>query len=144
MSKSNEALATRREVLVGGVAVLASIAVPARAFAFSTPTASLTGSPSPDQGDLHMSYVTTKDGTQIFYKDWGKGPVVTFSHGWPLNADAWDPQLVFLVRQGFRVVAHDRRGHGRSTQTTTGNDMDTYADDLAALIEALDLKDATL
>jgi non-heme chloroperoxidase len=91
-----------------------------------------------------MSTITTKDSAQIFYKDWGKGPVVTFSHGWPLNADAWDPQLVFLVRQGFRVVAHDRRGHGRSTQTTAGNDMDTYADDLAALIEALDLKDATL
>src|ERR1700691_5824837 len=143
MSKSNEALATRREVLVGGVAVLASIAVPARAFAFSTPTASLTGSPSPDQGDLHMSYVTTKDGTQIFYKDWGKGPVVTFSHGWPLNADAWDPQMLFLVQHGYRCVAVDRRGHGRSTQPATGNDMDGYADDLPGVIRAPKPKNGT-
>src|SRR3954470_5695060 len=91
-----------------------------------------------------MSTVTTKDGTQIFYKDWGTGPVVTFSHGWPLNADAWDTQLFFLAQNGFRVVAHDRRGHGRSSQPTSGNDMNGYADDLAAVIEALDLKDATL
>jgi non-heme chloroperoxidase len=91
-----------------------------------------------------MSTITTKDGTQIFYKDWGTGPVVTFSHGWPLNADAWDTQLFFLAQNGFRVVAHDRRGHGRSSQPTSGNDMNGYADDLAAVIEALDLKDATL
>jgi non-heme chloroperoxidase len=91
-----------------------------------------------------MSTITTKDGTQIYYKDWGKGPVVTFSHGWPLNADAWDGQMLFLVQKGFRVVAHDRRGHGRSSQASTGNDMNGYADDLAAVIEALDLKDATL
>ena len=91
-----------------------------------------------------MSYITTKDGRQIYYKDWGKGPAVTFSHGWPLNADAWDGQMLFLAQRGFRVVAHDRRGHGRSTQTSIGNDMDGYADDLAAVIEALDLKEATL
>jgi non-heme chloroperoxidase len=91
-----------------------------------------------------MSTITTPDGTEIYYKDWGSGPVVTFSHGWPLSADAWDGQLLFLVEQGYRVVAHDRRGHGRSSQPTTGNDMDGYADDLAALIEALDLSDATL
>ena len=91
-----------------------------------------------------MSYITTKDGRQIYYKDWGKGPPVTFSHGWPLNADAWDGQMFFLAQQGFRVVAHDRRGHGRSTQTPVGNDMNGYADDLAAVIEALDLKDVTL
>jgi non-heme chloroperoxidase len=91
-----------------------------------------------------MSTITTKDGTQIYYKDWGKGPVVTFSHGWPLNADAWDGQMFFLVKNGYRCVAVDRRGHGRSTQVSTGNDMDGYADDLAAVIEALDLKDATL
>ena len=88
--------------------------------------------------------ITTKDGTEIYYKDWGKGPVVTFSHGWPLSADAWDGQMLFLVQKGFRVVAHDRRGHGRSSQTSSGNDMDGYADDLAAVIEALDLNDATL
>ena len=88
--------------------------------------------------------ITTKDGTEIYYKDWGEGPVVTFSHGWPLNADAWDGQMLFLVQNGFRVVAHDRRGHGRSSQTSSRNDMDGYADDLAAVIEALDLNDATL
>ena len=91
-----------------------------------------------------MSTITTKDGTQIFYKDWGTGPVVNLSHGLPLNADAWDTQLFFLAQNGFRVVAHDRRGHGRSSQPTSGNDMNGYADDLAAVIEALDLKDATL
>ena len=88
--------------------------------------------------------ITTKDGTEIYYKDWGEGPVVTFSHGWPLSSDAWDGQMLFLVRNGFRVVAHDRRGHGRSSQASSGNDMDGYADDLAAVIEALDLKDAIL
>ena len=92
----------------------------------------------------HGSYITTKDGTEIYYKDWGDGPVVTFSHGWPLNADAWDGQMLFLLQKGFRVIAHDRRGHGRSNQTSTGNDMNGYADDLAALVEALDLNDATM
>jgi non-heme chloroperoxidase len=91
-----------------------------------------------------MSTITVKDGTTIYYKDWGKGPAVTFSHGWPLNADAWDGQMLFLMQKGFRVVAHDRRGHGRSSQATIGNDMNGYADDLAAVIEALDLKDVTL
>jgi len=91
-----------------------------------------------------MSTITTKDGTSIFYKDWGKGPVVTFSHGWPLNADAWDGQMHFLAEHGFRVVAHDRRGHGRSSQANCGNDMNGYADDLAAVIETLDLKNVTL
>ncbi len=91
-----------------------------------------------------MSTITTKDGTQIYYKDWGKGPVVTFSHGWPLNSDAWDGQMFFLVKHGYRCVAVDRRGHGRSSQPSSGNDMNGYADDLAAVIEALDLRDATL
>jgi non-heme chloroperoxidase len=93
---------------------------------------------------MHMSTITVKDGTTIYYKDWGTGPVVTFSHGWPLSADAWDGQMLFLAQHGFRVVAHDRRGHGRSSQASTGNDMDGYADDLAAVIEALDLRDITL
>jgi non-heme chloroperoxidase len=91
-----------------------------------------------------MSTITVKDGTTIYYKDWGKGPVVTFSHGWPLSSDAWDGQMLFLAQNGFRVVAHDRRGHGRSSQPSSGNDMNGYADDLAAVIEALDLKAATL
>ena len=91
-----------------------------------------------------MSTITSKDGTRIYYKDWGKGPVVSFSHGWPLSSDAWDGQMLFLAQQGFRVVAHDRRGHGRSSQASSGNDMDGYADDLAAVIEALDLRDAAL
>jgi non-heme chloroperoxidase len=93
---------------------------------------------------MSSSTVTTKDGTKIYYKDWGEGPVITFSHGWPLSSDAWDGQMLFLVHNGFRVVAHDRRGHGRSSQASSGNDMDSYADDLAAVIEALDLKDAML
>jgi non-heme chloroperoxidase len=88
--------------------------------------------------------ITTTDGTTIFYKDWGSGPPVVFSHGWPLNADAWDDQMVFLGSHGYRCIAHDRRGHGRSSQPWDGNDLDTYADDLAALIERLDLRDATL
>jgi non-heme chloroperoxidase len=91
-----------------------------------------------------MSTIKTKDGTEIYYKDWGKGPAVTFSHGWPLSSDAWDGQMLFLAQNGFRVVAHDRRGHGRSSQASSGNDMNGYADDLAAVIEALDLKDATM
>jgi non-heme chloroperoxidase len=91
-----------------------------------------------------MSTITTRDGTQIFYKDSGVGQPVTFSHGWPLNADAWDAQMVFLAQHGYRVIAHDRRSHGRSSQTWTGNDMDTYADDLAALVDALDLKDMVM
>jgi len=91
-----------------------------------------------------MSTITTSDGTEIYYKAWGKGPVVTFSHGWPLSSDAWDGQMLFLAQHGYRVVAHDRRGHGRSSQASSGNDMNGYADDLAALMEALDLQDATL
>ena len=92
------------------------------------------------------SYVTTKDGVILYYKDWGPrdGQVVTFSHGWPLNSDSWESQMMFLASKGYRVVAHDRRGHGRSSQPWEGNDMDHYADDLAAVLEALDLKDATL
>jgi non-heme chloroperoxidase len=96
------------------------------------------------KGTRTVNTITSKDGTQIYYKDWGRGPVVTFSHGWPLNADMWDGQMLFLAQQGFRVVAHDRRGHGRSEQASANNDMNGYADDLAAVIETLDLKNVTV
>lgn len=89
-----------------------------------------------------MPTLNIKDGTQIYFKDWGSGQPVVFSHGWPLSSDAWEDQMIFLAERGFRCIAHDRRGHGRSSQPWLGNDMDTYADDLAALVEALDLRDA--
>lgn len=89
-----------------------------------------------------MATITSKDGTTIYYKDWGKGQPIVFSHGWPLSSDDWDAQMLFFDQHGYRVIAHDRRGHGRSTQTWDGNDMDTYADDLAQLTEKLDLRDA--
>jgi len=91
-----------------------------------------------------MSTVTTKDGTEIYYKDWGAGEPVVLSHGWPLSSEAWAGQMLFLTQHGYRVIAHDRRGHGRSSQTSSGNDMNTYADDLAAVIDHLDLKNAVL
>jgi non-heme chloroperoxidase len=91
-----------------------------------------------------MATVTTKDGTNIYYKDWGTGQPIVFSHGWPLSADDWDGQMLFFGQKGYRVIAHDRRGHGRSDQTSGGNDMDTYADDLAVVFEKLDLKDAII
>jgi len=88
-----------------------------------------------------MATITTKDGTEIYYKDWGKGKPIVFSHGWPLTADAWEDQMIFLAARGYRCIAHDRRGHGRSSQPWDGNDMDTYADDLNELVHALDLRD---
>src|SRR5437660_9987957 len=89
-----------------------------------------------------MSAITVQDGTRIYYKDWGSGQPVVFSHGWPLSADAWEDQMLFLAERGYRCLAHDRRGHGRSEQPWAGNEMDTYADDLAALVETLDLTKA--
>jgi len=91
-----------------------------------------------------MPTITTTDGTEIYYKDWGTGPVIAFSHGWPLNADAWDAHMLYFSQQGFRTIAHDRRGHGRSTQTSGGNDMNTYADDLETLFSALNLQGITM
>lgn len=108
----------------------------------TAPTGALGASLRPEAP--RSSYIAANDGTQIFYKDWGAGPPVVFSHGWPLNADAWDDQLMFLASRGYRTIAHDRRGHGRSGQPWTGNNMDTYADDLGALLEQLDLNDVTL
>jgi non-heme chloroperoxidase len=95
---------------------------------------------TPIRGDS-MNTITTRDGASIYFKDWGTGPAVVFSHGWPLNADAWDDQMLFLAERGFRAIAHDRRGHGRSSQPWAGNDLDTYADDLASLVASLDLAD---
>jgi len=95
-------------------------------------------------GTSSANFITGEDGTPIYFKDWGHGPVVTFSHGWPLNADAWDGQMLFLARNGFRVIAHDRRGHGRSGQASSGNDMNSYADDLSAVFETLDLRNVTM
>jgi len=97
-----------------------------------------------ERGQKNMSKIMMKDGTQIYYKDWGDGQAVVFSHGWPLSADSWESQMVFLASKGYRCIAHDRRGHGRSGQPWNGNEMDTYADDLSELIESLNLKNATL
>ncbi|MER8911869.1 alpha/beta hydrolase [Mesorhizobium sp. M0854] len=133
---------SRRDVMLAGLISTAAAGLP-RAASATSRKKNLPSSPS-IKGTKTMSTITTKDGTEIYYKDWGKGPVVTFSHGWPLNSDAWDGQMLFLAHNGFRVVAHDRRGHGRSSQATSGNDMNGYADDLAAVIEALDLRNATL
>ncbi|MER9661512.1 alpha/beta hydrolase [Mesorhizobium sp. M0159] len=133
---------SRRDVLLAGLISTVAAGLP-RAASATSRKQNLPSSPS-IKGTKTMSTITTKDGTEIYYKDWGKGPVVTFSHGWPLNSDAWDGQMLFFAHNGFRVVAHDRRGHGRSSQATSGNDMNGYADDLAAVIEALDLRDATL
>jgi non-heme chloroperoxidase len=134
---------TRRELLVGGTAIVAAGALPVAAFAATTKGSGFPRDTS-RKGEFSMTTITTKDGTTIYYKDWGKGQPVVFSHGWPLSADAWDSQMLFLGQHGYRVIAHDRRGHGRSSQPWNGNDMDTYADDLATMIEALDLQNATL
>ena len=133
---------TRRRMLSASAGVASAVAMsglPAVASAASG-TAAHTG----NGHQRGASYVKAKDGTEIYFKDWGTGTPVVFSHGWPLSADAWDPQMLFLVNQGYRVIAHDRRGHGRSGQPSAGNDMDTYADDLAAVLDALDVRNAML
>ena len=133
--------ASRRKLLVGSTVGAAAASV--ASMAALTPVAAV-AAPAAGSHAKQGHYVITKDGTRIFYKDWGSGRPVVFSHGWPLDADAWDSQMLFLVQKGFRVIAHDRRGHGRSDQPATGNNMDTYADDLAAVLDALDIKGATL
>ena len=128
---------SRRELLLGGAVVLLTSAVPSPSAESTYASAS-----SFHSGDMKMDTITTKDGVTLFYKDWGTGQPIVFSHGWPLSADDWDAQMMFFLDHGFRVIAHDRRGHGRSTQTATGHDMDHYADDLAALTAHLNLKNA--
>ncbi len=128
---------SRRTALIGTLGGLTALGLPGHANA--TSPISIGGKEANSRGSI-----ATKDGARIFYKDWGSGTPVLFSHGWPLSADAWDDQLLFFASQGFRAIAHDRRGHGRSDQTTNGNDMDTYGDDLSAVIEQLDLRDVVL
>ncbi|MGF6985680.1 non-heme chloroperoxidase [Paraburkholderia atlantica] len=140
---------TRRRLLSAGAGMAGAAAAMASFSANAAGAASNAGAAgaSHARGTGHHhggGYVNAKDGTPIYFKDWGTGTPVVFSHGWPLSADAWDAQMLFLVNQGYRVIAHDRRGHGRSGQPSEGNDMDTYADDLAAVLDALDVKGAML
>jgi non-heme chloroperoxidase len=143
MSKSKMPI-SRREVLIGGAAAVAAARLPLPAAADQPKPASTPAPQKQVRGETYINRITTKDGISLFYKDWGTGPTLSFSHGWPLSADAWDAQMFFLGQQGYRVVAHDRRGHGRSEQTWTGNEYDTFADDLAELLEKRDLEEVTL
>lgn len=127
---------TRREAILAGATLPLALAAPGFAAEKATPQ------PQKGTASMTQSYVTTKDGVEIFYKDWGTGQPIVFHHGWPLSADDWDAQMIYFVNQGFRVIAHDRRGHGRSTQVSDGHDMDHYAADVAALAEHLDLREA--
>ena len=132
---------SRRMFLITGISFAAAGSVPIAALA-ATEKTNAAAVAHFTEGRQTMSTITTKDGTEIFYKDWGKGQPIVFSHGWPLSADDWDAQMMFFLNHGYRVIAHDRRGHGRSSQTADGHDMDHYADDLAALTAHLDLGNA--
>ena len=136
--------ALRRNLLIAGVGGLAAACTPRLPPAPSNPSTSNGNGADPRKGKSTMTNITTRDGTSLYYKDWGTGKPVVFSHGWPLSSDSWEAQMLHLAENGYRCIAHDRRGHGRSSQPWTGNDMDTYADDLATVIETLDLAGVTL
>jgi len=144
MATSSSHDASRRRFIVQGAGVAGAVALGPSLMSgqLFASTSNVNHHSSTAKGTSNMSTITTKDGTTIFYKDWGKGQPVVFSHGWPLSADDWDAQMLFFLGQGYRVIALDRRGHGRSSQTSDGNDMDHYASDLAQLTETLDLRDA--
>src|SRR5258706_2661397 len=131
---------SRRQFLSRGATIVAAASLPTAISKASEPSNTPKSSGQSNGGPTDT--ITTKDGVEIFYKDWGKGQPIVFSHGWPLSADDWDTQMLFFLNHGYRVIAHDRRGHGRSTQTGDGHDMDHYADDLAALTAHLNLKNA--
>jgi non-heme chloroperoxidase len=135
-------MSRRRFVATAGIAAGSLVAGTAMAAEGAVTKASTAAKPAPGKRHAESALFTTKDGVELFYKDWGTGQPIFFHHGWPLSSDDWDAQMVFFLAKGFRVIAYDRRGHGRSTQTITGNDMDTYASDVAELVRHLDLKDA--
>jgi non-heme chloroperoxidase len=136
---------SRRQLLGIGALAVASFSVPLSALAEPRPTTQPAASSGSTKGKQTMNTtITTKDGTQLYYKDWGTGQPIVFSHGWPLNSDSWESQMLFLASRGYRCVAHDRRGHGRSSQPWTGHEMNTYADDLATVMDKLDLKNAVM
>jgi non-heme chloroperoxidase len=136
---------SRRHLLRGGALAMAGLGLPLSALAETLPATRTAAPRGIRKGKPTMSNtITTKDGTTLYYKDWGAGQPIVFSHGWPLNSDSWEAQMLFLASQGYRCVAHDRRGHGRSSQPWTGHEMNTYADDLATVMDKLDLRNAVL
>src|SRR5690348_8059878 len=144
MPEQRSVVMSRRAFLFGGASIAGIASLPKRPTINAVPPGAVAvlddATHVTERRD--MKSITTKDGVEIFYKDWGKGSPIVFSHGWPLSSDDWDAQMLFFLGKGYRVIAHDRRGHGRSTQTSEGHDMDHYADDLAALTEHLDLRNA--